>query len=436
MKKVLKKAVLVIFFIVIAMSVFNISYAMLGTANFSKLSSVKNNTIFTKDNKTKYSNMQTYKIENTDYNNSAYYQTIKVKKNTPYKISCMVKTDNVQVVRKNENNGVKISILNSNEESTAIVGTNEWQEVSLMLNSKNKETLQIAFMIGGNSDKGSAKGTAWFANFKIEEGKLDSNNNWNVVCFVFKNIDANVNQKQYKYQMNKNDYSQINDCMSRFKTTCEKFSNNEISISYKIIEIEDAITELSYDKENGYYIDAKNVAKYMQPYLNKEEFDHIFMCARLSNEKSKDLLSDWIGLGSMEYNGIGYSNVRMPTSSESYVLKYDENLNQFPEEVFVHEFLHSLEKNSQKYGMQCPELHNNKNYGYSEQDKIGLYTWYKDYMNCNIQNKNIGLNKQIYKYKPVHQSNFSNSTKLTNFEEPEGTVERIKSIINIANSKI
>ena len=38
--------------------------------------------------------------------------------------------------------------------------------------SKNEENLQIAFMLGGNSEEKSAKGTVWFADFKIEEGKI------------------------------------------------------------------------------------------------------------------------------------------------------------------------------------------------------------------------------------------------------------------------
>ena len=71
--------------------------------------------------------------------------------------------------------------------------------------------------------------------------------------------------------------------------------------------------------------------------------------------------------------------------------------------------------------------------GYIKDEIIGLYDWYKDYMSCNIKNENIGLNKQIYMYKPVHESNFINSTKLNYFDEPTGTVEKIKSIISTAN---
>lgn len=429
MKKIVKNIIFTVILIVIAMSIFNISYAMLGTGSFSKVSTIKNTAVFTKDNNIKYSNMQTYKIENKDYNNSAYYKKINVNKNTPYKISCMIKTENVESINSG-NNGAKISLLNSTEESTAITGTNDWQKVSIMFNSKNNESLEVAFMLGGNSEEGNAKGKVWFSDFKIEEGNLASNNNWNFACFVFKNTDVNINQKQYNYQLTENDLEQINTCMQRFKSTCEEFSNNCMSISYKIIEIDEPIKNMSYDNEKGYYINSSDISDYIDKYLEEEEFDHIFVCARISDDNSKDLASNWIGLGSMEYKGIGYSNIRMPTSSKSYALKYDKELNQFPEEVFVHEFLHSLELNSEEYGYECPQLHSNEKYGYSEDKIKGLYNWYKDYMSCNIKNENIGLNKEIYMYKPVHESNFENSVNLDYFEEPEGTVEIVKSLIS------
>ena len=47
MKKIVKNAIFIVILIVIAMSIFNISYAMLNTGNFSKLATIKNTTIFT-----------------------------------------------------------------------------------------------------------------------------------------------------------------------------------------------------------------------------------------------------------------------------------------------------------------------------------------------------------------------------------------------------
>jgi len=57
-----------------------------------------------------------------------------------------------------------------------------------------------------------------------------------------------------------------------------------------------------------------------------------------------------IGLvfGSMDYYGIGYSNIRLPNSSKSYIYKYDTRINTFPEEVFLQNFLTLIRENFQR----------------------------------------------------------------------------------------
>ena len=94
-----------------------------------------------------------------------------------------------------------------------------------------------------------------------------------------------------------------------------------------------------------------------------------------------------IGLdfGSMDYYGIGFSNIRLPNDSQSYIYKYNSRINQFPEEVFLHEFLHSLERTAKEYGYQRPELHSYEEYGYKNEPLIGQKKWYTDYMNKNIK---------------------------------------------------
>ena len=46
----------------------------------------------------------------------------------------------------------------------------------------------------------------------------------------------------------------------------------------------------------------------------------------------------------MELYSVGYSNIRLPNDRSSYMYTYDSSINTFPEEVFIHEFLHSLER--------------------------------------------------------------------------------------------
>lgn len=133
------------------------------------------------------------------------------------------------------------------------------------------------------------------------------------------------------------------------------------------------------------------------------------------DEHENDIqVNDWIGLGAMDYYGIGYSNIRLPNNSQSYIYKYNTRINTFPEEVFLHEFLHSLERTAQEYGYEVPDLHGYETYGYKNEALIGQKEWYKDYMNKQIKTTSgyIGLPKEIYTLKPAKNSNFEYSYKL------------------------
>lgn len=135
----------------------------------------------------------------------------------------------------------------------------------------------------------------------------------------------------------------------------------------------------------------------------------------------------------MEYKGIGYSNVRLPNNSENYIYTYDTRINIFPEEVFIHEFLHSLERTLQENGYDIPALHDYEKYGYKEQRLIGLKNWYEAYMKSTIKEpsgKMIGLDSIVYGLKPIHESNFENKVEKEFISEPINILEKIKSMIN------
>ena len=134
----------------------------------------------------------------------------------------------------------------------------------------------------------------------------------------------------------------------------------------------------------------------------------------------------------MDYYGIGFSNIRLPNDSKSYIYKYNTRINQFPEEVFLHEFLHSLERNAEEYGYERPELHDYEKYGYKNEILIGQKKWYTDYMNKNIKTNigNIGLPEEIYTLKPAKNSNFEYSYKMEEeFKEGFGDILKIPSRI-------
>ena len=61
-----------------------------------------------------------------------FSQEIKVKKNTPYKVSCMVKTNGVEKEEEKSGIGAQISIVGTTERSIAIADTNDWQKIELI----------------------------------------------------------------------------------------------------------------------------------------------------------------------------------------------------------------------------------------------------------------------------------------------------------------
>ncbi len=138
----------------------------------------------------------------------------------------------------------------------------------------------------------------------------------------------------------------------------------------------------------------------------------------------------------MDYYGIGFSNIRLPNNSRSYIYKYNTQINRFPEEVFLHEFLHSLERNAKEYGYDRPELHDYQKYGYQNEALIGQKKWYTDYMNKEIKTTsgNIGLPEDIYILKPAKSTNFNYSYEIKEWKEPENIIEEIRQLCkNIVN---
>ena len=376
-----------------------------------------------------------YKIESPTPNDAMFYETINVTPNTSYKVSCMVKTENVVAQTAGTGGGAQISIDGTIERSNFVVGTQDWTELTLYFNSKNRTSVKIGFRLGGYDD--TCKGTAWFDNLKLEKGVTDTSNEWNFVCFVFKNVNVDLEEngemKKYDITMSNAEIDQIKNNMLRFQRSFEELSGGKLQVNYDVIEIDEPITSLSYDEENAYYVNPENVNKIMDPYLEQKEYDHIFVAMKLG-DLSKNIeipVNDWIGLGGIEYRNTGFSKIRVLSNEKSYLYKYVNGVNEFPEEVFIHEFLHTLEKNAQEFGYERPALHDYEQFGYKNASVVGLKEWYTDYMNHEIKDgtgNTCGLDSEVYTIKPVHESDFTYSTEIEIENEPQNIIEEIRGI--------
>lgn len=136
----------------------------------------------------------------------------------------------------------------------------------------------------------------------------------------------------------------------------------------------------------------------------------------------------------MDLYGIGYSNIRLPNDKSSYIYIYNPQINTFPEEVFVHEFLHSLERILKERNYEIPNLHDYEEYGYENQKLVGLRQWYADYMSCNIKTNTgdtVGLDEVVYTLTPPANSDFRYSVELEFNDEPDNFIEETRNLFGV-----
>lgn len=251
---------------------------------------------FKRDSEIKYSKADSYRIVSNTANDATFYKKVKVQKNMPYKVTCMVKTENVIAEDDISGVGAQISVIGTTEKSTAISGTQDWQKIEMIFNSKDREEVDIGFRLGGYL--GKCTGTAWFSDFTLEEGTENESNNWNFACFIFENTDVIVDGNEIKISMTDNDILDINDTIKRFESTVSDLSENKMTADCDIYKIQEPITKLTYDEEFGYFVAAEDVENSIKDIVKQNDYDHIFVIIRLGNEKYKDdiQINDWIGL--------------------------------------------------------------------------------------------------------------------------------------------
>ena len=289
-----------IIFIIIVIFILVKVYGIYKSHNFNEFTKAESNigiTKFTRDNKVKYDNSYSYKIESDEFNDAIFYKKIKVEPNTPYKLSCMVKTQNIENKEEKKGSGAQMAVVGTTECSESITGTNDWQKLEFIFDSKNREEIEIGFRLGGNMS--DSKGTAWFSDFKLEQGVKDNTNNWNVVCFIIENVDVKLKDNEtVKLSMSRTDIDNVKDNMERFKNAARELSGNRMTVDYDIYEISIPVKTVTYSDEFAYYLDPYDVEDMIKDYLKQEEYDYIFVAVRLGDtyENVEIQVNDWIGL--------------------------------------------------------------------------------------------------------------------------------------------
>ena len=299
-----------IFSLIVSIVIIIIGYTIYQNYNFNeyiKAESTRGLSNFTRDAEVTYvDNVKSYKIENTDYNNAVFYKTIQVEPNKPYKVSCMIKTQNVETKNAYTDAGAHIGILGTTEKSSNVIGTSDWTKVEFLFNSKNRTEVTIQFGLGGYADE--CKGTSWFSDFSLEMGVADTSREWNFLCLLLQETDVNINGTELNFQLTTTDIEDMSLCMQRFASSLAEMSNYKMTVNYDMIQINTPITHLAHDEVNGYYLAPTDIEEVLKEYVEQGKYDHIFVCFRTGdlNEKIQEEANDWIGL-----RGNGLSKYRI-----------------------------------------------------------------------------------------------------------------------------
>ena len=134
--------------IVALIKVYNI-YKMRDFNDFVRAEKYPYTSTFTRDKEITQNDIPSFKIESDSFNDAMFYETVEVIPGTPYKVTCKVKTENVEKLYNNYGGGAQIAIEGTTERSRAISGTGDFEQLELYFDSKNRTEVNIGFRLGG-----------------------------------------------------------------------------------------------------------------------------------------------------------------------------------------------------------------------------------------------------------------------------------------------
>ena len=346
------------------------------------------------DTKNSYGNSAySFKLQNTDYNDSRIEKTFKVKPNTYYRASVMVKYSGYELDPNADitESGAVLQLLDSNNVyiKDGFYNSEEWKKLELSFYSGDSEFYTIRLR-NGFSDR-ECKGTAWFSDVRIEEASLSTD--WNVLVLVIKHIKAEATVDGAKIevdnQLNDNDVEYLRDAIQVLKQNISDLSEGLAGIrSIDVYALEDTVTELNAADVNKVDCTEKAVSKALDKYLDQKSYQQIILIHPLQDVNKNAKGGTWVGKGGASYKGITCCQCIYISGKEDYSEKgASSNYKKFPLSLVVHEILHGVEKDSGKIDKEkTAPLHMEDNSPYKEiyNGNDGWYSYYHDYMTCSL----------------------------------------------------
>ena len=371
------------------------------------------NTVTTDSNTTYKNSPYSIKVVNNDYSVTEVKKDYKLKSNTYYRASAMVKCSNIKLDPNDEN-----------KNTGAFIGQSWSYKNSVPSNSKKWSKIEYSFYTGDSSEytlslkagiwNGKCKGTIWFDNIKIEE--LKTTNKWNILTIFFTkakgtgtlssgqkvNIKSSYGKKTI--DQNKKILNGLYDDMDKVSGGLMDVKNIDYKVSdlklkkFKSYDYTDAygvnIHGLQYDLQNA------KVVKEIRRLIGKKTYQQIILIV-----PNSDKSFGWLGLTGGGFDGINCSVIHV--GYEDYMINTG-----YPTNTFIHEMAHGLEGNSNARRTEpIALLHSGTDYGYSCNGAAEEYKWYKAYYRDKIKHGK-GIDASVY-WKPSDKSKLVSDSMTT-----------------------
>ena len=344
------------------------------------------------------------RITNTDYNLVSVKKTFKLKPNTQYRASVMVRYSDYEAKPEEgasawgEGAQLRASVAGNTfyQESYEGVKGNvdKWTKEELKFQTDESGECEIQLLNGGY-----CKGNAWFSGFRLEE-VAETTNQWNILVVIIKSIDTDVmvngKKSHYTGSYSKEDIAFLKDNLpGELKKQLTKVSDGLIGVNDVDIYAPDIVLkEVNLSDPNAVNPYNEVLSKKLDDYLEKKAYQQIIVIPPFSYG-----INDWQGKGGNKYKGINFCQyIHYPGDRVFYGVKGYED---YQISGYIHEILHGVEHDSKAIdGDKTPDFHENVGIykDYYDDKTDGWFKYHHDYITGNLPD-GMGIDQSVL-YRP------------------------------------
>jgi hypothetical protein len=234
---------------------------------------------------------------------------------------------------------------------------------------------------------------------------------WKVLWLNYSETDVTIERggssRRYTVSQSDADKNIIASMPDKFTSYIERSADNNVHIAVDYVCPSDPIKSVTKLSADNYWVSAADVKSDIDKYAPTGKYDSIIVSARIDGIP-RNYWGMAQGMSELS-NGAGYSFVAFLDGDADWYMTATSD-NPYPEEVYVHEWLHQLESFYRDKGYEFPGIDeaDTAAYGYIRANSIGYNGWhifYADIMSGKVYNKvtkkYIGITSEMWHLTPT-----------------------------------